>query len=177
MGFVSDETGSAATTLVVIRGNSGSGKSSIARELRVRCGRGWALVEQDYLRRIVLRELEQPGGCAPDLIAQTARFALDHGYSVVLEGILSTRYYLDELWALHRDHRGRTLLYYLDVSWEETSRRHTGRPQSKAFGPELMQEWYEPLDLLGLPGERIIAESSSLIETVALIEAACTTAL
>ncbi|OHV52817.1 hypothetical protein CgIS1_16220 [Frankia sp. CgS1] len=37
--------GSATTMLVVIRGNSGAGKSSVARALRARAGRGVALVE------------------------------------------------------------------------------------------------------------------------------------
>jgi uridine kinase len=46
-------------TLVVIRGNSGSGKSTVTRELRHRYGRGCALVEQDYLRRMVLRERDE----------------------------------------------------------------------------------------------------------------------
>ena len=42
--------GSPETKLLVIRGNSGSGKSSVARQVRYRYGRGMAL-EQDYLRR------------------------------------------------------------------------------------------------------------------------------
>lgn len=92
-----ETTGSPDTVLVCIRGNSGSGKSSIARELRHRHGRGCALVEQDYLRRIVLRERDKPGGVAPALIEQTVRFALDHGYHVVLEGILYTGRYRDML--------------------------------------------------------------------------------
>lgn len=49
-------TGSPETILVYIRGNSGSGKSSIARALRHRHGCGCALVEQDHLRRILLRD-------------------------------------------------------------------------------------------------------------------------
>jgi hypothetical protein len=40
-----------STRLVVLRGNSGSGKSSAAAEVRARYGRGIALVGQDYLRR------------------------------------------------------------------------------------------------------------------------------
>ncbi|MFF1875871.1 kinase, partial [Kitasatospora herbaricolor] len=35
--------------LIVLRGNSGSGKSTVARELRRMLGDGVALVEQDYL--------------------------------------------------------------------------------------------------------------------------------
>ena len=55
-------TGTSATRLIVLRGNSGSGKSTVARAVRERYGRGCALVEQDYLRRIVLRELDGDGG-------------------------------------------------------------------------------------------------------------------
>ncbi len=50
-------TGTSATRLIVLRGNSGSGKSTVARAVRERYGRGCAPVEQDYLREIVLREL------------------------------------------------------------------------------------------------------------------------
>jgi predicted ABC-type ATPase len=101
--------------LIILRGNSGSGKSSIAREVRARHGRGIALVEQDYLRRIVLRERDQPGGHAAALIAQTVRFALDIGYHVICEGILHSARYRPMLDDLRRAHRGTTLAYYIDV--------------------------------------------------------------
>ncbi len=55
-----EPTGSPDTILVCIRGDSGSGKSSIARDLRRQHGRGCALVEQDYLRHILLRERSPP---------------------------------------------------------------------------------------------------------------------
>src|ERR1700689_4815453 len=48
--------------LIVIRGNSASGKSAVAAELRRRHGRGLAIVGQDNLRRQVLRERDVPGG-------------------------------------------------------------------------------------------------------------------
>lgn len=72
-------TGSSATRLIVLRGNSGSGKSSVAREVRARFGRGCALVEQDYLRRILLREPDLPCGNAAALIDLNVRFALEAG--------------------------------------------------------------------------------------------------
>lgn len=104
--MLGEAMGSPDTILVCIRGSSGSGKSSIARELRRRHGRGCALVEQDYLRRILLRERDKPGGAAPALIAQTVRLALDHGYHVVLEGILHRSRYRSMLTALRDDHQG-----------------------------------------------------------------------
>jgi deoxyadenosine/deoxycytidine kinase len=165
-------TGTSSTKLIVIRGNSGAGKSSIARQLQRRHGRGCALVEQDHLRRVVLRERDRPDSLAPALIEQTVRFALDHQYHVVLEGILSSSTYLPLLAALRQAHRGDTFLFYLDVSWEETVRRHATRPQAAEYSPHHMREWYRPLDLLGLPDEHLVPESSSIEATITAIAVA-----
>lgn len=165
-------TGTPATALVIIRGNSGSGKSTVARRLQRGYGRGCALIEQDYLRRTVLRERDKPGGIAPSLIEQTVRFALDHDYHAVLEGILPRDRYGPMLTALRRAHRGRTHVFYLDVSLAETLRRHTTRPQVAEFTPADMGGWYTRLDLLGGDDERVVPESSTLEETIAVIAAA-----
>ncbi|OAA18133.1 AAA domain-containing protein [Frankia sp. EI5c] len=157
---------------MVIRGNSGSGKSSVARSLRTRAGRGVALVEQDYLRRVLLRERDQPDGVAPALIDQTVRFCLDHGYHVVLEGILAASRHATMISGLLRAHRGRSFVFYLDVSLDETLRRHATRPQSAEFSGEDMRGWYLPHDLLGVDGERIVPEHFTLDQTVTCIETA-----
>jgi predicted kinase len=170
--MVGGPTGSNSTILVVIRGNSGSGKSSIARQLQLRHGRGCAWVEQDYLRRIVLRERDKPGGLAPALIEQTVRTALDHGYHVVLDGILHAGKYAPTLTSLCRDHRGRTTVFYLDVSLTETLRRHQTRPQASQFSAADMRGWYLTRDLLGISGEHVLPETTGLDDAVNLIAAA-----
>jgi len=164
-------TGHADTKLIVIRGNSGSGKSTVARQLRLRYGRGCALVEQDYLRRIVLREPDDPGGLAPAFIEHTVRFALDHRYHVILEGILRTDHYADAMARLWEAHRGRTSLYYLDVSFEETVRRHATRPQASEFTAADMRAWYRTSDHLGFGDEHVVPESASTEEAIAFIAA------
>jgi uridine kinase len=58
-------TGTESTTLIVLRGNSASGKGTVASALRDRYGRGIAIVAQDNLRRTVLRERDVPGGAFP----------------------------------------------------------------------------------------------------------------
>jgi len=62
-----------------------------------------------------LRERERPGGLAPALIEHTVRFALDHHYHVVLEGILASNIHRPLIRALQRAHRGGTFLFYLEV--------------------------------------------------------------
>ncbi|GAA4729949.1 kinase [Phytohabitans rumicis] len=129
-------------------------------------------LEQDFLRRIVLRERDKPGGVAPGLIGHTVRFILDQGYHVVLEGILYSRKYGDMIRSLGRSHRGQTTYYYLDVSLEETLRRHQMRPQATEFTMDDMRGWYAPHDVLNVDGEHIIDESSSMERTIEYIAAA-----
>lgn len=114
--------GSGDARLVILRGNSASGKSSVAAGLRERFGRGPALVGQDNLRRIVLceRERDRPGAANIGLIDVTARYALDAGFHVVVEGILYADRYGDMLAQLRADHRGVTPGYYLHVRLGET---------------------------------------------------------
>lgn len=162
-------TGTAETILICIRGNSGSGKSTIARQLRRRHGRGCALVEQDHLRRILLRERDKPGGLAPALIEQNVRFCLDHGYHVVLDGILHTSRYRDMLTRLRDSHRGTSRFFYLDVTLPETLRRHTTRPEASEFTCENMISWYSPRDILGWPDELVIDETSPIEDTITAI--------
>lgn len=156
--------------LIVIRGNSGAGKSSVAGALRQAYGeRGLAVVGQDMVRREILRELDVPGGANIGLIDLVTRYALDNGHHVVLEGILTAGRYGEMLRRLHHDHADRSHFFYLDVSFDESLRRHATRPQSAAFGAELMREWYRPRDLLPGPPETIISETSALEETVGRI--------
>lgn len=42
--------------LIVLRGNSGSGKTAVAKELQKRFGRNTMLISQDAVRRDMLKE-------------------------------------------------------------------------------------------------------------------------
>jgi hypothetical protein len=69
--------------------------------------------------------------------------------------------------ALQRAHQGHTFLYYLDVSLEETLRRHATRPQATEFSADDMRCWYQQADLLGFEGEHVIPESASMKQAIA----------
>jgi GNAT superfamily N-acetyltransferase/predicted kinase len=157
------------TRLIVIRGNSGSGKSSVAAELRQAYGRGVAVVSQDLMRRVVLREPDHPDAVNIGLIDQTVRYSLAHGYHVALDGILAASRYEPMLSALAREHTGPSYFYYLDVSLAETLRRHETKPLRLEVSPADLPSWYKAQDLLTGIRERVIPESSSLGETVATI--------
>ncbi|MEU3888725.1 kinase [Streptomyces sp. NPDC029041] len=158
--------GTEQTRLVVLRGNSGAGKSSVAAGVRERFGRGLALVGQDNLRRVVLRERDRPGAANIGLIDLTARYALDAGYHVVVEGILYADRYGEMLTRLRADHRGPTHGYYLHVPFEQTLVRHATKPIANEIGESRLRAWYRELDLLPGGVETVIGAESTLRQTV-----------
>ena len=158
--------GASGPKLIALRGNSASGKTSVAAEIRSRYGRGIAIVSQDQLRRIVLRERDVPGAVNIGLIDAVARYSLDHGYHVIVEGILYAAHYGDMLSALRADHRGGSWFYYLDVPFEETLGRHATKSQAAEYGAAEMSAWYRDKDLLPDGIEQVIPADSSLEQTV-----------
>ncbi|MFD7737739.1 AAA family ATPase [Streptomyces sp. MJM8645] len=161
--------GSAETRLVVVRGNSASGKSSVAAGIRDQFGRGLAVVAQDNLRRIVLRERDRPGGANIGLIDTVARYALGAGYHVVIEGILYADHYGEMLTRLVDDHRGVTRCYYLDIPIDETLLRHASKADHEylaAVTERELRDWYREHDVLPGGIETVIASDSTLHDTV-----------
>jgi len=101
--------------LIVIRGTSGSGNTTLARELQFAMGRGTANVGQDHLRCMVLREHDLPDADNIGLIAQTARYCLAIGYHVIVEGILHSGHHRSMLRELVEGHSGPTGEVVLDA--------------------------------------------------------------
>jgi hypothetical protein len=100
------------------------------------------------------------------LIDLTARYALDAGYHVVVEGILYADRYGDMLAKLRADHRGPTHGYYLDVPFAETLARHATKPIADDVTETQLRDWYRPRDLLPDGVETVIGAAGTLRETV-----------
>ncbi len=128
-----------------------------------------ALVQQDVIRRDLLRERDRPGGLNIELIELNVRFCLAHDYDVILEGILYADRYGEMIRGLIATHNGPSFAYYYDLSLAETLRRHASKPNAYEYGEKEMAEWYVERDLLGVPGEQIIGPNRSQDETVARI--------
>lgn len=148
--------------LVILRGNSASGKSTIARRLQRSLPRGTvAVIGQDHLRRELLWARESETSDTPGLIATVARYCLAAGRIAVVEGILGREWYGPMLAALVREAPGPALVYYLDVSLEETLRRHAGKPIAGEVSAADVASWYREHDVLDLPGETVLDEGLS----------------
>ncbi|WP_068056247.1 GNAT family N-acetyltransferase [Nocardia xishanensis] len=167
-----------AGRLVVIRGSSGSGKTTVARALQRRFDRGRCVViSQDVVRRELLRESDVPGGFNIELIGEITSLCLARGLVVVLEGIFSTRRYGDMLDRL-TSNAAVSRFYAFDLSFEETLRRHATRPQSSSFGRDEMRDWYSGWDPLHFVDEvRLDATqgSADIAEMIVADVAASTT--
>ena len=128
-------------------------------------------MQQDYMRRVVLREsgsLDAPG-VNIGLIEAVARYALSQSYSVLIEGILHSVVYAEMLHRLRDNHNGPSCFFYLDVPFEETLARHQTRPEATAFTGLEMRDWYHDRDALGLPGEVRLQASSSAADSAGVI--------
>ena len=79
--------------LIILRGNSGCGKTSTARLLQRRLGYGTMLVSQDVVRREILRVKDSKNNPAIQLIYDLCMYGNKVGYTVILEGILSNKKY------------------------------------------------------------------------------------
>lgn len=161
----------AAPSLIILRGNSAAGKSTLAGALQRALGRGTANIGQDHFRRTVLREHDVPGGDNIDLLASTVRFCTEIGYHVILEGILVAEHYGPMLRELLRSHPGPRHVFYLDVTLQECLQRHDGRALRWEVLPQKLHDWFVPSDTLDIPEEVVLDGSGAMEATLAAIVA------
>ena len=160
------------THLVVLRGPSAAGKSSVAARL-LESPRPTALIAQDAYRFIFnVREGATYSKAVRQMIHDNVLAALGNGFDVIVEGILNAKGYRDVFAALFREHPRNNHLFYFDISFEETLRRHRGRTPTAVFSETDMRTWYSARDLLGFDFERVVEEASTLDDTVRSIRRA-----
>ena len=148
--------------LVIIRGNSGSGKSSLARKLQTHYGRGTLLIAQDTVRRDMLKEKVEPGNLSIDLTETLARFGYDHDLLVLVEGFYETDIYGQMLERLKKLFAPQVFAYYYVLSFEETVRRHQTRAKQEEFTLADMKRWWKDRDFLGWEEESFFTDEDSL---------------
>ena len=148
--------------LVIIRGNSGSGKSSLARKLQTHYGQGTLLIAQDTVRRDMLKEKVELGNLSIDLTETLARFGYEHDLLVLVEGFYETDIYGQMLERLKKLFAPQVFAYYYALSFEETVRRHQTRVKQEEFTPADMKRWWNDRDFLGWEEESYFTDEDSL---------------
>lgn len=147
------------STLIILRGNSASGKTTIAKQLQEHFGQGTLFVSQDVVRRDMLSVHDTKGNLSHDLLFEITRYGKGKCEFVILEGILNSHRYGDMLKELIHFFEGNTYTYYFDLSLKETIRRHNTREKRHEFGEDSLKKWYNPHDLIEVTRETIFTDN------------------
>lgn len=155
--------------LVIIRGNSGSGKSSVARAIQHKIGRNTLVIPQDTVRREMLWVHDGADTLALPLLTDLLKYGYEYCEITVLEGILNAKWY-QPLFETAVDLFGENIFaYYYDLPFEETLKRHATKRDRFDFGEEEMRRWWNEKDHIGFIPETNILKDVSLDDAVDLI--------
>ena len=152
--------------LIMLRGNSGSGKTTVAKALQELFGRNTMVLSQDMIRREVLKARDGIDPPALPLIRQMLEYGSEHCEVVIMEGIFIADWYRELFEEAIEMYGSDIYAYYFDIPFEETVRRHQTRSKSNEFGADEMREWWKEKDYLDLIKENIITEDMSKDEIV-----------
>ncbi|WP_160672565.1 kinase [Clostridium sp. C8-1-8] len=155
--------------LIILRGNSGSGKSTTAKALQKKFGQGTMLIPQDVVRRDMLSVKDGPDTEAVQLLIDLVLYGKKHCNIIILEGILNASWYRRLFETILEEFNDKVFAYYFDIPFEETLNRHKLKPNAKEFGEKEMRQWWKEKDLLGIIPEVDIHKESGIDETVETI--------
>lgn len=154
---------------IVIRGLSGSGKSSIASELQKNLDQPSLLVSEDKIRQMFSDRKEPDHVASKKLATKMVITGLENGHNVIYEGISNIKTYKPYFDEILKVHCKDNFFFYLDVSFDETVRRHNTRPQKSEFSVDEMKRWWDYASPSDYDSEMIIPENSTLQESVQTI--------
>lgn len=155
--------------IILLRGNSGSGKSTIAKQLQQEIGPGTMLIPQDVVRREIMYVKDRPHNKAIDLLHTMVDFAFAHCNMVILEGILYSKSYQGLFDHIQHRYTPHIYAYYFDLPFEETLRRHQQKPVATAFGEAELRQWWAEKDYLVNIPEKMLDQHMSKAHIVQLI--------
>ena len=153
--------------LIILRGNSGSGKTSAAKLLQKKFGPNTMRISHDMVRMEILHTWSKEGiEKSEPLMIELLRYGRAHSEITVLEGILPAEPYRRLFEAAKEEFGDNIFAYYYDLPFEETLRRHGTKPNREDFGEEDMRRWWLEKDFLPDIQETILTEEWSLEDAV-----------
>jgi predicted kinase len=159
---------STTNRLIVIRGNSASGKSTLARRVQKEASMPVAVIEQDYFRHDLFGsawgDVEYHARSAL-MVAMTLQL-LRSGVTVILEGSLPSKWFTEVLRAIQKEWHGEVAAFCYVLELEETVCRHQTRDKRTHFGEETLREWYSERDPIEGLHEDILDKAVTLDHAV-----------
>lgn len=145
------------TQLILLRGNSGSGKTTIAQLLRAKLpAESTLLLSQDTLRREMLGVKDHVDNPTSALLWDLLCFGDGRFATIIVEGIFKKEVYEKILAQIAQHFAGRYHAYYFQLTLAETFQRHQTRSQKTEFGLEELTRWYQAEDTLDFLAETLL---------------------
>ncbi len=148
--------------LIILRGNSGCGKTTVAKELQKRFGRNTLLISQDVIRRDMLKVKDGNNTEALPLMKELLIYGSKHCEIVILEGIMYADWYKSLFELANLLYQDNLYAYYFDLPFEETLKRHQYKPNCQEFGEKEMQCWWREKDYSDVLCETSITKEQNL---------------
>jgi len=153
--------------LIILRGNSGSGKTSAAKALQKKFGANTMLISHDMIRMQMLHVWGKQGiEKSLPLLIELVKYGSQHSAVTILEGILDSREYQLLFEVCAETFGSQIYAYYYDLPFEETLRRHVTKPNCNDFGEADMRRWWREKDYLNMISETVLTQKISLDEAV-----------
>lgn len=150
--------------LIILRGNSGSGKTVAAGMLQEKLGPNTMRISHDMVRMEILHVWSKEGiERSLPLMIELMKYGRKNSEFTVMEGILPYSAYKPLFEAAVEEYgKDNIFAYYYDISFEETLRRHQTKPNRNDFGEEDMRRWWQEKDYLKNITETILGEDITL---------------
>ena len=133
---------------ILIRGNSGSGKTVLANCLQNHFGyQRCLLLHEDLLRLDILHVKEKKTAPTASLIELMIEWGKQYYPIVILEGILPKRIYGTTLTKIIHEFGAGAFVYYLDISFAQTVKNN--EEKESPFPLETLEKWWLEQDTLG----------------------------
>ena len=133
---------------ILIRGNSGSGKTVLANCLQNHFGyQRCLLLHEDLLRLDILHVKEKKTAPTASLIELMIEWGKQYYPVIILEGILPKRIYGTTLTKIIHEFGAGAFVYYLDISFAQTVKNN--EEKESPFPLETLKKWWLEQDTLG----------------------------
>ena len=133
---------------ILIRGNSGSGKTVLANYLQNHFGyQRCLLLHEDLLRLDILHVKEKEAAPTASLIELMIDWGKQYYPIIILEGILPKRIYGTALTKIIHEFGAGAFVYYLDISFAQTVKNN--EEKESPFPLETLEKWWLEQDTLG----------------------------
>ena len=148
--------------LIILRGNSGSGKTTVAKAPQNSFGSNTMLISQDMIRRDILKAKDGENSPAIPLMKEILIYGNTHSNIVILEGIMYADWYKPLFELAVQLYDTEIYAYYFDLPFEETLKRHQTKPNCHEFGEEAMRRWWREKDFSDILNEVSITSEKGI---------------